>query len=142
MHMHDTECKINLGIIKNKKTRRNPSFPRKYFLALKYIGSEQYGYSFATGISPVVYIDNEKAAVYWSFAVLTFWPWLCEVCQFYCLGVMIDIQLSWHAQVDRAKTSFPKKVGTLRRMSYLPKSILEEIYFKTIIPIVTYGILV
>ena len=59
-----------------------------------------------------------------------------------CLGVMIDIQLSWHAQVDRAKTSFSKKVGTLRRMSYLPKSILEEIYFKTIIPIVTYGILV
>ena len=55
---------------------------------------------------------------------------------------MIDIQLSWHAQVDRAKTLFSKKVGTLRRMSYLPKSILEEIYFKTIIPIVTYGILV
>ena len=27
MHMHDTECKINLGIIKNKKTRRNPGFP-------------------------------------------------------------------------------------------------------------------
>ena len=90
MHMHDTECKINLGIIKNKKTRRNPGFPGKYFLALKYIGSEQYGYSFATGISSVVYIDNEKAAVYWSFAVLTFWPWLCEVCQFYNLPKCYD----------------------------------------------------
>ena len=140
--MHDTECKINLGIIKNKKTRRNPGFPRKYFLALKYIGSEQYGYSFATGISPVVYIDNEKAAVYWLQSLHFGHGFVKFVSSTTCLSVMIDIQLSWHAQVDRAKTSFSKKVGTLRRMSYLPKSILEEIYFKTIIPIVTYGILV
>ena len=30
-----------------------------------------------------------------------------------CLGVMIDNQLSWHAQVDRAKTSFSEIVGAL-----------------------------
>jgi hypothetical protein len=56
-----------------------------------------------------------------------------------CLGIKIDNKLSWNAQVDLVKASFSKKVGALRRMSYLPKSALEEIYFKTIIPSVTYG---
>ena len=50
------------------------------------------------------------------------------------------IKLSWHSQVDVVKASFSKKIGALRRMSYLPKSTLEEIYFKTIIPSITYGI--
>ena len=57
-----------------------------------------------------------------------------------CLGVTIDNKLSWHSQVDVVKASFSKKIGALRRMSYLPKLTLEEIYFKTIIPIITYGI--
>lgn len=56
------------------------------------------------------------------------------------LGVTIDNKLSWHSQVDTVKASFSKKIGALRRMSYLPKSTLEEIYFKTIIPSITYGI--
>ena len=47
--------------------------------------------------------------------------------------------LSWHAHVDIIKISFSKKVGALR-MLYLPKSVLVEIYFKTIIPSVTYGL--
>lgn len=33
------------------------------------------------------------------------------------------------------------KVGALKRMKYLPVKTLAEIYFKTIIPSVTYGIL-
>ena len=57
-----------------------------------------------------------------------------------CLGVTLDNKLSWHSQVDVVKASFSKKIGALRRMSYLPKSTLEEIYFKTIIPSITYGI--
>ena len=57
-----------------------------------------------------------------------------------CLSVTIDNKLSWHSQVDVVKASFSKKIGALRRMSYLPKSILDEIYFKTIIPSITYGI--
>ena len=56
-----------------------------------------------------------------------------------CLGVTIDNKLSWHSQVDVVKASFSKKIGALRRMSYLPKLTLEEIYFKTIIPSITYG---
>ena len=57
-----------------------------------------------------------------------------------CLGVTLDNKLSWHSQVDVVKASFSKKIGALRKMSYLPKSTLEEIYFKTIIPSITYGI--
>ena len=37
-----------------------------------------------------------------------------------CLGVMIDNQLSWHAQVDRANTSFSEIVGAL--ILLLPRS--------------------
>ena len=37
-----------------------------------------------------------------------------------CLGVMIDNQLSWHAHVDRAKTSFSEIVGAL--IILLPRS--------------------
>jgi len=57
-----------------------------------------------------------------------------------CLGVTIDKNLSWHAHVDIVEISFSKKVGALRRMLYLPKSVLVEIYFKTIIPTVTYAL--
>ena len=59
-----------------------------------------------------------------------------------CLGVTIDNKLSWHSQVDVVKASFSKRIGALRRMSYLPTCKLtpEEIYFKTIIPSITYGI--
>ena len=34
------------------------------------------------------------------------------------------------------------KVKLLRRISYLPKSILETIYFKTVIPSALYGIVI
>ena len=47
-----------------------------------------------------------------------------------CLGVTIDNKLPWHSQVDVVKASFSKKIGALRRMSYLLKLTLEEIYLK------------
>ena len=42
--------------------------------------------------------------------------------------------------IDSVKKHFTQKVGALKRMRILPKKVLEEIYFKTIIPSVTYGI--
>ena len=33
--MHDTECKINLGIIKNQKNKKKPWFPEKIFTCFK-----------------------------------------------------------------------------------------------------------
>ena len=57
-----------------------------------------------------------------------------------CLGVKIDNKLTWTVHIDSIKKHFTQKVGALKRMRILPKKVLEEIYFKTIIPSVTYGI--
>ena len=58
------------------------------------------------------------------------------------LGIEIDNQLTWETQVKKVTKSVSAKVGQLRRMSYLPIKVKEEIYFKTIISTVTYGITV
>ena len=57
-----------------------------------------------------------------------------------CLGVKIDNKLTWSVHTDSVKKRFTQKVGALKRLKILPKKVLEEIYFKTIIPSVTYGI--
>ena len=57
-----------------------------------------------------------------------------------CLGLKIDNGLSWSVDIDSAKKHFIQKVGALKRMGILPKQSLEEIYFKSIIPSVTYSI--
>ena len=57
-----------------------------------------------------------------------------------CLGLKIDNGLSWSVDIDSVKKHFIQKVGALKRMGILPKQSLEEIYFKSIIPSVTYSI--
>ena len=47
---------------------------------------------------------------------------------------------SWAMHVDHMKKSFVQKVGALKRTKKLPVKVLEEIYFKSIVPAVTYGI--
>lgn len=59
-----------------------------------------------------------------------------------CLGLAIDRQLSWNDHVQIVCKSFNKKLGVLKRIKFLPKSTLETIYFKTIIPSVLYGVAV
>ena len=58
------------------------------------------------------------------------------------LGVEIDNHFRWETQIKKVTKSFSAKVSQLRRMSYLPIEVKEEIYFKTIILTVTYGIVV
>ena len=58
------------------------------------------------------------------------------------LGIEIDNHLRWETQVKKVTKSFSAQVGQLRRMSHLPIKVKEEIYFKTIISTVTYGIIV
>ena len=55
-----------------------------------------------------------------------------------CLGVKLDQNLSWRPQINYVTKSFNAKVKQLKSMKYLQKAFLEEIYFKTIIPSVTY----
>ena len=57
-----------------------------------------------------------------------------------CLGVKIDNRLSWSVHIDSVKKLFKQKVGALKRMRILPKQSLEELYFKSIIPSITYSI--
>ena len=59
-----------------------------------------------------------------------------------CLGLTIDKNLSWNEHIKAVCKTFNKKLGILKRIKFLPKSILETIYFKTIIPSVLYGIAV
>lgn len=40
------------------------------------------------------------------------------------------------------KKSFAQKVSALKRIKKLPVKVLEEIYFKSIVPAVSYGIVV
>ena len=59
-----------------------------------------------------------------------------------CLGLVIDNRLTWAVHVDHVKKSFAQKVGALKGMKKLPVKVLEEIYCKSIVPAVTYGIVV
>jgi hypothetical protein len=59
-----------------------------------------------------------------------------------CLGISIDDKLSWSQHIKSVCLSFNTKIKVLRRISFLPKSILESIYFKTVIPSVLYGVVV
>ena len=55
-----------------------------------------------------------------------------------CLGLRIDNRLDWKAQVKNVCNSFSKKLGALKRARRLPKKVLEEIYYTTIIARTTY----
>ena len=59
-----------------------------------------------------------------------------------CLGLTIDNKLSWQEHTKNVCKSFSKKVAVLKRIKFLPKPILETIYYKTIISSVLYGIVV
>ena len=58
------------------------------------------------------------------------------------LGVTIDKHLKWDQQIKKVAKSYRAKMSQFRRMTYLPIAIQEEIYFKTVIAAVTYGIAV
>ena len=58
-----------------------------------------------------------------------------------CLGVRTDSKLSWNDHIKKACKSFNGKIKLMRHLR-LPKEVLETLYFRTIIPSVTYGIAV
>ena len=59
-----------------------------------------------------------------------------------CLGVVIDNKLSWRPHIDSLHKKYGGKLKFLKRMKGLPTSVLEEVYYKGIVPSVTYGIAV
>ena len=56
------------------------------------------------------------------------------------LGILVDNKLCWNKQIQNVCKSYGAKIQQLKRLRYLPTSLLEEIYYKTIIPQVTYCI--
>ena len=57
-------------------------------------------------------------------------------------GWVIDSKLSWQPQITAVRKSFSRKVKNLKRLRVLPRRVLEAIYFRSIVPSVTYGVLV
>lgn len=57
-----------------------------------------------------------------------------------CLGIKFDQKLCWAPQISRVMKSYNAKIKKLKSMRYLNRQILEDLYFKTIIPATTYCI--
>lgn len=57
------------------------------------------------------------------------------------LGMTVDDRLSWIPHTQELKKSFGTKLDLLKRSRFLPKTVLEQFYFKVILPSVNYGIL-
>ena len=59
-----------------------------------------------------------------------------------CLGVTIDNTLKWNVQVKNIVKSYGAKLFQIKKMKYLLKNVLVEIYYTSIIANVTYCITV
>lgn len=85
--------------------------------------------------------DIEKTPICWPHPAPTFWLWLCE---FSGNHNLLGSHHWWQTFLTctrwLSKIFILQKMDALRRISYLPELVLDEIYFKTIIPSVTYTI--
>ena len=59
-----------------------------------------------------------------------------------CLGSVIDNRLTWTKHHEKVMKSFSAKVKELKRFIYLPRTVQEQIYYKTVITAITYCIAV
>ena len=62
------------------------------------------------------------------------------VCHARLLGITIDQKLTWTKHLTELKENFVNQLNLLRKFSFLTKKFLLDLYFKTILPSVTYGI--
>ena len=58
------------------------------------------------------------------------------------LGVTIDSRLDWAQHILDAKKSFVNKLNLLKASRFLPKDLLLALYFKVILPSITYSLVV
>ena len=56
------------------------------------------------------------------------------------LGIILDHKLSWNLQIRKVCKQYGAKIKQLKKMRYLPTPLLEEIYFKTVVPQISYCI--
>ena len=55
------------------------------------------------------------------------------------LGMTVDEKLTWTPHMLELKKSFAKKGGLLTKSRFLPRNVRQDLYFKVILPSVTYG---
>ena len=77
------------------------------------------------GPHPLITIGNVNVA------------WVCHV---RLLGITIDRKLTWKKHLKELKNNFVCKLNLLKKCSFLKKQSLLDLYFKVILPCVTYGI--
>ena len=56
------------------------------------------------------------------------------------LGITVDEKLTWTQHMLKPKKSFAKKLGLLKKSRFRPRSVRQDLYFKVILPSVTYGL--
>ena len=57
------------------------------------------------------------------------------------LGMTVDDRLTWAQHTLELKKSFAKKRDQIKQSRFLPHSVLEDFYFKVILPSVKYGLI-
>ena len=57
------------------------------------------------------------------------------------MGMAIDEKLTWTPQMLELKKLFAKKLGLFKKSRFLPRNVRQDLYFKVILPSVTYGLI-
>ena len=57
------------------------------------------------------------------------------------LGMIVDEKLTWTPHMLELKKSFANKLGLLKKSRFLPRNVRQDLYFKIILPSVTYGLI-
>jgi len=78
-----------------------------------------------TGPLPLITIGNVNVA------------WVCHTS---LLGITINRKLIWANHLKELRKNFFKKLNLLKKCSFLKRKSLLDLYFKVILPSVTYGI--
>ena len=53
----------------------------------------------------------------------------------------VDEKLTWTLHMLELKNTFAKKLGLLKKSRFLPRNVRQDLYFKVILPSVTYGLI-
>ena len=65
-----------------------------------------------------------------------------QVKNFKFLGVFIDHKLNFKEHIDHVVSSISRSAGVLKRLNFLPYSVLRLLYFSLVYPYLIYGILI